>query len=124
VVGQFFAALSVTLAIAVLVSLVLALTLMPLLADQFLRAEARLDGGVVARAPAGDGRLRGWWARVGRAIDGLTDHYGRALNTAIHHPAPLVAVAVALVAAGGSCSASSAPASCRSWTRARSCSTT
>src|SRR6185437_3065389 len=36
VVGQFFAALSITLTIAVLVSLVLALTIIPLMADQFL----------------------------------------------------------------------------------------
>jgi len=37
VAGQFFAALSITLTIAVLVSLVLALTIIPLLAAQFLR---------------------------------------------------------------------------------------
>ena len=36
VVGQFFMALSVTLTIAVLVSLVLALTVIPLLSAQFL----------------------------------------------------------------------------------------
>src|SRR6185295_5055047 len=36
VTGQFFSALSVALTVAVLVSLVLALTLIPLLADRFL----------------------------------------------------------------------------------------
>src|SRR3954451_15890615 len=40
VVGQFFAALSITLTIAVLVSLVLAVTIIPLLAEAFLPAEA------------------------------------------------------------------------------------
>src|SRR5205814_9836853 len=39
VVGQFFAALSITLTIAVLVSLVLAVTIIPLMAEAFLVAE-------------------------------------------------------------------------------------
>src|SRR6185503_11388643 len=39
VVGQFFAALSLTLVVAVLVSLVLALTIVPLLADSLVTAE-------------------------------------------------------------------------------------
>src|SRR5207247_11290054 len=38
VVGQFFAALATTLTVAVLVSLVLALTIIPLLAAQFVTA--------------------------------------------------------------------------------------
>src|ERR1041385_7663612 len=38
VVGQFFAALATTLTVAVLVSLVLALTIIPLLAEQFVTA--------------------------------------------------------------------------------------
>ena len=46
VVGQFFIALSVTLTIAVLVSLGLALTVIPLLADQFItRALGGARGG-------------------------------------------------------------------------------
>ncbi|HEX9109177.1 MAG TPA: efflux RND transporter permease subunit, partial [Longimicrobiales bacterium] len=40
VVGQFFKALSITLVIAVLVSLFLAMSLVPLLADQYVTAEA------------------------------------------------------------------------------------
>src|SRR5947207_15496948 len=43
VVGQFFAALSITLTIAVLVSLVLALTIIPLMSDQFLTAHDAED---------------------------------------------------------------------------------
>lgn len=41
VTGQFFSALSIALTVAVLVSLVLALTLIPLLADRFLPADVR-----------------------------------------------------------------------------------
>ena len=48
VVGQFFAALSITLTIAVLVSLVLALTIIPLLGEQFLTGGRR---GRIARPP-------------------------------------------------------------------------
>src|SRR6185503_5736800 len=57
VVGQFFAALSITLTIAVLVSLVLALTIIPLLSEVYLRpkdtqeATTKSEGiaGLVAR---------------------------------------------------------------------------
>ena len=68
VVGQFFAALSITLTIAVLVSLVLAVTIIPLLAEAFLAAEPeeaepvgpRCDDVAITRArvarSAGDAR--------------------------------------------------------------------
>src|ERR1041384_1068904 len=54
VVGQFFAALATTLTIAVLVSLVLALTVIPLLAERFVTAHE-----VEAGAGAGGAILRG-----------------------------------------------------------------
>src|SRR5439155_614819 len=47
VVGQFFAALATTLTVAVLVSLGLALTIIPLLAGQFVTAQN--SGDIVAR---------------------------------------------------------------------------
>ena len=59
VVGQFFAALSLTLAVAVLVSLVLALTIVPLLAEQFLHAEDRRTRALQGRA----GETAGWARR-------------------------------------------------------------
>src|SRR5437667_8748319 len=51
VVGQFFAALATTLTVAVLVSLGLALTIIPLLAEQFVTAHevAAVTGGPLVR---------------------------------------------------------------------------
>src|SRR6185437_13839525 len=49
VVGQFFHALSITLSIAVLVSLLLALTIIPLLSEQFVTAHDVEGGGVDER---------------------------------------------------------------------------
>lgn len=75
--GQFFAALSLTLTIAVLVSLVLAFTIIPLLADRFL-TEADAES---APAP-------------------LSDRYAHALGGMLHHVRATLAVAVVLVLAG------------------------
>src|SRR6185312_7438617 len=76
VVGQFFAALSITLTIAVLVSLVLALTIIPLMADQFLTAkdaEADPEPEPTNEKAAGtDGFLR----RISRRLDALSVRYG------------------------------------------------
>jgi CzcA family heavy metal efflux pump len=99
VVGQFFVALSTTLVIAVLVSLGLALTLVPLLAEQFVHAEAGADAEH-AEAP----RARRPWARaldaVGRAIERLTERYTVALERVLHHTGLLVVVGLVLVVAG------------------------
>ncbi len=88
VVGQFFKALSLTLTIAVLVSLLIALTIVPLLGEQFLTHQEDKGEG------------RGILARIGRAIDGLADPYERALAGALHHARAVVLAAVVLVAAG------------------------
>ena len=107
VVGQFFAALSITLTIAVLVSLVLAVTIIPLMAEAFLEAEpeepAEPVGRVVdmpslrARASA---RLRGILVPIGRAVDALSTRYGRSLDRALHHTRLMIMAAVALIVAG------------------------
>jgi len=95
VVGQFFAALSLTLTIAVLVSLLLALTIIPLLSDQFLRP---VDVALVSGPSAsGGGSLL---AGVGRAVDGLAVTYARVLGAVLHYPRRMVASAVALIALG------------------------
>ncbi|MEJ7811426.1 MAG: efflux RND transporter permease subunit [Gemmatimonadaceae bacterium] len=102
VVGQFFHALSITLTIAVLVSLVLALTVIPLLARQFLTAEDMAHDA--ARESAGETPgttpRRGVLARIGRGVDALSGHYERSLGAVLHHTRVAVAGAVLLVAAG------------------------
>jgi CzcA family heavy metal efflux pump len=88
VVGQFFIALSITLTIAVLVSLVLALTVIPLLGEQFITAtDAEKEG-------------TGPLARIGRAIDGLAGRYERALGRTLRRPLPLIGVGVLLIIGG------------------------
>ena len=88
VVGQFFAALATTLTVAVLVSLLLALTLIPLLAEQFVTPH---EVAAVATGPL---------ARIQRALDALAPRYERALATVLHHPRRIVVAATVLVAAG------------------------
>jgi CzcA family heavy metal efflux pump len=91
--GQFFHALSITLSVAVLVSLVLALTIIPLMAEQFLTAKDVEDD---TRAQAAPNAL----ARLGGAIDALSLRYERALGASLHHTRTMLVVGVALVAAG------------------------
>jgi multidrug efflux pump subunit AcrB len=88
VVGQFFAALATTLTVAVLVSLVLALTIIPLLAEQFVSAHEveATRTGLLARAQA--------------ALDALGSRYERALAGFLHHPRRIVGVALLFVAVG------------------------
>jgi CzcA family heavy metal efflux pump len=99
VVGQFFAALSITLTIAVLVSLVLALTIIPLLSEAWLE-EARVqlpestavDRESPTRPPAS--------ARIAQALDGLADRYERALGAALHHSRLMIGGALLLMLGG------------------------
>ena len=78
VVGQFFASLSMTLTIAVLVSLVLAFTVIPLLCASFLKGTESTEHG--------PGRFERW--------------YDRALDSVLHNRV-LVGVAVVALAVGG-----------------------
>jgi CzcA family heavy metal efflux pump len=98
VAGQFFAALSITLTIAVMVSLVLALTVIPLLSAQYVTAadaDASEAGGASAREHS-----KGTLARVGKAIDELSVLYERSLARVLHHARWVIAVALLLVVAG------------------------
>jgi multidrug efflux pump subunit AcrB len=87
--GQFFHALSITLTIAVLVSLVLALTIIPLLSEQYLTAadaEGEWTGGggetsAVSPSPSPLPLV----ARIGRRIDALSNRYERSLGDVLHH---------------------------------------
>jgi len=92
VVGQFFAALATTLTVAVLVSLVLALSVIPLLAERFVTAHE-------VAAVTGTGLL----GRLERFIDGLTPRYEEALAEVLHRPRRVAVAAVALVLAGVAC---------------------
>jgi len=90
--GQFFHALSITLTIAVLVSLVVALTIIPLLSERYLTSE-QVDED--ATKPS-----RGPLARLGRGIDSLADRYERALGASLRHARWIIPVAALLVIAG------------------------
>ena len=87
--GQFFTALSITLTIAVMVSLALSLTVIPLLCAQFLRPED-------SEAP----RTHGVLNRVGRALDALSDRYETALGAVLPRARWMVGIAILLVAIG------------------------
>ena len=96
VVGQFFKTLSITLTIAVLVSLLLALSVIPLLSDQFVAEHVE--------AAAGTARPRGVLARVGagigRGLDRLGDGYERVLAASLARPFVIVGLTVVLGVAG------------------------
>src|SRR2546425_5326951 len=94
VVGQFFHALSITLTVAVLVSLLLAFALIPLLSERYLTARDAEHARPLA------GKAPGVFDRLGRALDALSGRYERALGAVLHHPRRVAAVAVVLLTAG------------------------
>lgn len=95
VVGQFFIALSIALSSAVLISWVLALSLIPLLADQFLTPR-----DVDRQEPLGGSRYGGLARRAAEGMDRVAQGYVRALGRALGHPRVVLAGALALLAAG------------------------
>ncbi len=95
VVGQFFSALSLTLTIAVLVSLVLAFTVIPLLSEQYV-TERDAEYEPAAGTPGGAGFLHA----LGRGVDALSDRYERSLGVVLHHRGWILAAAIVLVAGG------------------------
>jgi multidrug efflux pump subunit AcrB len=106
VVGQFFIALSVTLTIAVLVSLGLALTIIPLLAGRFIGASPVAVPDTVTMAADGDPALPGLvqrpglFDRIAGAAGSLAGWYERALARVLPRPWTVVAVSVALILSG------------------------
>ena len=104
-VGQFFRALSLTLSAAVLMSLVLALTLIPLLVALGLLAAAS------TRREERPSRLR-------------SGRYARALGASVHRPWLAVVAALVLAVAGYLLYRGVPAASSPAWTRAASSSTT
>jgi len=100
VVGQFFAALSITLTIAVMVSLVLALTIIPLMADQFLRTEDTDHGAAEPGSATAPGKRRGVLDRVRETLDALSVRYQQALERVLHHPRRMLIAGGILIVAG------------------------
>src|SRR5438270_6233246 len=88
VVGQFFAALARTLTVAVLVSLVLALTIIPLLAEPFVAPHEV------------EATRTGFLAPAQIALEALGLRYERALGSVLHHIRGVVIAALALVLVG------------------------
>lgn len=101
VVGQFFAALSITLTIAVLVSLFLAVTIIPLMADQFLREEdATADDREEEKAKTNPSGAGGILVRIHHALDALSVRYQESLDRVLHHPRRMLVAAGLLIVAG------------------------
>ena len=102
VVGQFFAALSLTLTIAVIVSLVLALTIIPLLSAQYLSehdvdpaSEVMLTGRTLQMKVD-----RGILATIAAKIDELSIRYERSLARVLGHTRWMIGACAVLVVAG------------------------
>jgi len=94
VVGQFFHALSITLTIAVLVSLGLACSVIPLLSQRYLGPRD------AEHAPPPPGTAPSALERLGHAIDALAGAYERTLGAVLHHPRRVAVVAVVLIGGG------------------------
>jgi CzcA family heavy metal efflux pump len=92
--GQFFHALSITLTIAVLTSLIVALTIIPLLSERFLNIDE------LQKEDAPENKNKGFLGRVGQGIDSLADRYERALGAALRHSRWIIPIAVVLIIAG------------------------
>ncbi len=88
--GQFFQTLSITLTIAVLVSLVLALSFIPLLSAQFLTT-SDADGETTTSGVLG---------RIGTWLDRMAGRYEHLLGAVMRRRGVVLAVAVLLVVGG------------------------
>jgi CzcA family heavy metal efflux pump len=95
IVGQFFTTLGVTLTVAVLISLVLAMTLIPILSFQLLASHHR-DKSKPRRLEVVHRTLE----RISDWIGKLPPRYERALASVLHHPKRLAIVAILLIIGG------------------------
>lgn len=101
VTGQFFAALSITLSIAVLVSLVLALTVIPLLSVQFLTSADADDPDVVSiEQQRRQNFFHRHLERIGSAVDTLSERYERSLGVTLGRLRWSLAVTAAIAVVG------------------------
>ncbi len=96
VVGQFFKTLSITLTIAVVISLVLAFTVIPLLSQQFLHAATE----AAATAPRNPGLLTRAGMNIERAFDRLAHRYDRMLGASLSRPLVVAGLMAVLTVTG------------------------
>lgn len=90
VTGVFFRSLALTMAVALLTSLVLALSFTPVLAERFVKARPRREGNARPVGSGGEG---------GRVLGAILGRYESVLRFALRAPA-LILVLAAVVAAG------------------------
>jgi multidrug efflux pump subunit AcrB len=112
VTGQFFSALSVALTVSVLVSLVLALTLIPLLADRFLaegdkeaplldgRDDSRIEPEDEAGAMIETDRRRWLGARIQSGLHSIERTYTSGLDLVFAHRRAALLITLLVVALG------------------------
>ena len=84
VVGRLFREFAVTLAITILISAVVSLTLVPMMSARWLRAH-----------PGGEAAGEGWGARMQRRFDGVIGQYDRALQWVLRREKLTLLVALA-----------------------------
>jgi hydrophobe/amphiphile efflux-1 (HAE1) family protein len=84
IVGRLFREFSVTVTAAILVSMVVSLTLTPVLASRFLRTESKQHGAL--------------YVRIEQAFEALVAAYGRALNVVLRHQFTTLLVFLATLA--------------------------
>ena len=89
VTGQFFAALSLTLTSSVVISLVLALTIIPLLSEQFLSDPKPI--GATSTSPL---------ARISRALETMSVRYERLLDAVLHKTVWIGVASILLIVVG------------------------
>ncbi len=85
IVGRLFREFAVTLSVAILVSMVVSLTLTPMMCAWLLRPAGHARQGLLSRLTE-------------RGLDGVTEAYGRLLAVVIRHPRITMAVNLATIA--------------------------
>ncbi|MFM2240860.1 MAG: hypothetical protein RJA69_2234, partial [Pseudomonadota bacterium] len=96
VVGRLFHEFAITLAVSILISAVVSLTLTPMMCARLLRyrgqdtsAACEPEGSVATASrasPTASGKSADWSAKTGQAIDHLIEQYGHALRWVLDRP--------------------------------------
>jgi len=82
VIGRLFSEFAITLAVAILISLVISLTLTPMMCARMLKPESEYQDNA-------------FHARMGKAIDGLIHYYDRMLRVVLRYQGTTLVVALA-----------------------------